>query len=327
MCIITMGLLLISCSNKNEPAKMESHATLEEETRFPVALYDSFYRDIEKKIFPRIMRFNDVRNYLNDIANGYATPDSLHIAQLTEHYRDSILYLLNTAIIHNNIYIDPNDTIFSTSQVDYMSSLLSHLAHYAYADSHFRRHIYEDVYLSPNQKFTLCVIMAVNNIIYEECYNRTVVIKDTHEYFTMQLPDTILPVQWHLPWDIYEIEVNNIHLFYPNDVYPYMEHNLGQPIAFSSHIDRVYYFDTLNLNHILFYISSEECEERYQQDIDNLEATVAATVLGAGVVNVFVPGTLGATCFSMLIYYGAMKTYYEKKREDCLANAEDEDNH
>ena len=81
MYTLLMGIVLIACSTKNGPAKVESRQVDEEVTRFPIAVYDSLYHDIQNEIIPRVLDFNDIRVYLHDIATGNAYVDSAHIVQ------------------------------------------------------------------------------------------------------------------------------------------------------------------------------------------------------------------------------------------------------
>lgn len=317
---IMLGMLLIACTTEKEPLAGESHRLGEQGTRFPIEMYDSLYKAIQTNILPEIMEIEEISEYMYDVTYGYASIDSMYIVGIIEHYQDDILYLFQDALDTYEIPVDLSLGLTCSNAIDYT---LLQMQDSVYVTPHFRNNIYEDIHLSCDEKVALCIIAAIRNKIYEDWYGYTIVVKDDiHSlFYKMQLLDTTqVSSQWSLPWDIYEIEVNDISLFCPNEAHSYVYNQMGQPIPFAKHSDRLAYLD--DLNHDYHYVTSEECEERKNEEenhlLDEISLCILTTVATAGIES------LPPACMVCLVYYYAQHKQIERRYTECLESAEDE---
>ena len=329
---IMMSSLLIACTTEKEPSTLTQHRINKSETRFPIDSYENLYDSIKISVIPNVMGLYDVQELFNDIILGYLDEndiDTILIGPIVEHNQEFILQLFEDALNDTDIPLDLEDDYLAWNDVYHMESIISEMRDSVYITSNFRyEKIYADFLLTEYEKFSLCLIAAINNTIYEELHNNTVVIKDDYNelYYTTQFhPTTSLPVQWANPCDIYEIRVNDVSLFDPKDINieEYIIHEYGNYIPFCTHKDRVYYLDMLDYNYDKYYVTSKECEEKYQENIDDLEMTVAAAMVGTIVGSMGNLAAVGAMSVTMLVTWAAMKTYYDIERDKCLATAED----
>ena len=316
-----ISMLLIACTTEKEPLSGEPRRLGETGTRFPIQMYDSLYNAIQTNILPEIMEIQEISEYIYDVTYGYASIDSMYIVGIIEHYQDDILYLFQDALDTYEIPVDLSLGLTCSNAIDYT---LLQMQDSVYVTPHFRNNIYEDIHLSCDEKVALCIIAAIRNKIYEDCYGYTIVVKDDiHSlFYKMQLQDTTqVSSQWSLPWDIYEIEVNDISLFCPNEAHSYVYNQMGQPIPFSKHSDRLSYFD--DLNHDYRYVTSEECEIEYEESMEELNnrALECVTVSLRQIHN--------TACFLaqniiICVWYAVEQIRIKKAYRECLESAEDE---
>lgn len=324
-----MSALLVACSTEKEPSTFKNqHYDQDTGTRFPVGLYENLYDTIKTRVIPSVMDLHDIRDVFDAVMHGYLDEDdidSAFVAHIIEHNQDTILQLLEDAIDANDIQVDLEDNNLSWN-AQYMGPVLSQMRDSVYITPSFRYNmIYTNFYLTEYEKFSLCLLAAINNTIYEEFFNNTVVIKDNyHElYYTIQLhPTSVLPIQWTRPWDIYEIEVADITLFNPADTEGYIAHYYGTYIPFHTHADRVYYLEVLDHGYDKYYVTSEECEEERDEAEDRLLTEIAFGLLLSAAT---APEALPAASFVCLVYYEAQHMQIEKRYSDCLESVDDEE--
>ena len=325
---VMMCSLLIACTMEKEPSTLKQQRIFESETRFPIGSYENLYDTIKIRVIPNIMELYDVQELFDDIIIGYLDEDdidTLFIRQMGEHNQESILQMLEDALEDNDIPLDLEDNNLAWHDY-YMAPILSEMRDSVYITSNFRyEKIYTNFYLTEYEKFSLCLLAAINNTIFEELYNNTVVIRDDiHEFYysTQFHPTTNLPVQWTNPWDIYEIHVEDISLFDPIDIGGYIAHEYGNYIPFHTYEECVSYLETLEHGYDMYYVTSEECEVEREEAEDRLLTDVAfGIVLSAATA----PEALMVASFVCLVYYEAQHLKIEQQYRDCLASAEDEE--
>lgn len=315
------GMLLIACTTEKEPLSVEPHRLGETGTRFPFVMYDSLYIDIQTNILPEILSFEGIEDYLYNITYGDALADSTYVVELIEHYQDDIFDLFQASLDRYDI---PVDLSLGLTCSNAMESILMQMQDSVYITPYFRNNIYEDTFLSDLEKVELCIIIAINNKIYEDRHSYTVVIKDENHsrFYMMQLQDTTyVSSLWSLPWDIYEIEVNDISLVCPEEAYSYVYHQMGQPIPFSKHSDRLSYLDDLNQDY--HYVTSEECEIEYEENMEELNQRALEFVI-TSLEHIQNPAYFLAHNIIVCVWYATEQIRIKKIYRECLESAENE---
>lgn len=316
-------MLLVGCTTKNEPSNSQKVPV--STTSLDVDYYEQMYQAFISSTLPEILHLDNIRqlwdvdaNYDIDLIDTSYT----NVSNIIQAYYDERVIhdvIVNT-LYDNNIILDINEYLNSETDVNLMDSLLRTAIETPYITLDYRTSIFENDNISDNDKVTLCFVFAIKNFIYKKIYGSTIVVIDEQgRYFSTQVPeDMFLPFGWSESWNLYEIYVDNLSNFNMENLGSYVIRS----IEYESQDERDNYFYELETTYIL-YVTREECEEEFNNTIDELEMDAAISIMAMAVISGFNPTAIMATTVLELAVF--MMKYHdaEVERDRCIEEAED----
>ena len=316
-------MLLVGCTTKNEPSNSQKVPV--STTSLDVDYYEQMYQAYISSTLPEILHLDNIRqlwdvdaNYDIDLIDTSYT----NVSNIIQAYYDERVIhdvIVNT-LYDNNIILDIDEYLNSETDVNLMDSLLRTAIETPYITLDYRTSIFENDNISDNDKVTLCFVFAIKNFIYKKIYGSTIVVIDEQgRYFSTQVPeDMFLPFGWSESWNLYEIYVDDLSNFNMENLGSYVIRS----IEYESQDERDNYFYELETTYIL-YVTREECEEEFNNTIDELEMDAAISIMAMAVITGFNPTAIMTTTVLELAVF--MMKYHdaEVERDRCIEEAED----
>lgn len=316
-------MLLVGCTTKNEPSNSQKVPV--STTSLDVDYYEQMYQAYISSTLPEILHLDNIRqlwdvdaNYDIDLIDTSYT----NVSNIIQAYYDERVIhdvIVNT-LYDNNIILDIDEYLNSETDVNLMDSLLRTAIETPFITLDYRTSIFENDNISDNDKVTLCFVFAIKNFIYKKIYGSTIVVIDEQgRYFSTQVPeDMFLPFGWSESWNLYEIYVDDLSNFNMENLGSYVIRS----IEYESQDERDNYFYELETTYIL-YVTREECEEEFNNTIDELEMDAAISIMATAVISGFNPtGIMTITVLELAVF---MMKYHdaEVERDRCIEEAED----
>lgn len=316
-------MLLVGCTTKNEPSNSQKVPV--STTSLDVDYYEQMYQAYISSTLPEILHLDNIRqlwdvdaNYDIDLIDTSYT----NVSNIIQAYYDERVIhdvIVNT-LYDNNIILDIDEYLNSETDVNLMDSLLRTAIETPFITLDYRTSIFENDNISDNDKVTLCFVFAIKNFIYKKIYGSTIVVIDEQgRYFSTQVPeDMFLPFGWSESWNLYEIYVDDLSNFNMENLGSYVIRS----IEYESQDERDNYFYELETTYIL-YVTREECEEEFNNTIDELEMDAAISIMAMAVISGFNPtGIMTITVLELAVF---MMKYHdaEVERDRCIEEAED----
>lgn len=316
-------MLLVGCTTKNEPSNSQKVPV--STTSLDVDYYEQMYQAYISSTLPEILHLDNIRqlwdvdaNYDIDLIDTSYT----NVSNIIQAYYDERVIhdvIVNT-LYDNNIILDIDEYLNSETDVNLMDSLLRTAIETPYITLDYRTSIFENDNISDNDKVTLCFVFAIKNFIYKKIYGSTIVVIDEQgRYFSTQVPeDMFLPFGWSESWNLYEIYVDDLSNFNMENLGSYVIRS----IEYESQDERDNYFYELETTYIL-YVTREECEEEFNNTIDDLEMDAAINIMAMAVISGFNPtGIMTITVVELAVF---MMKYHDAvvERDRCIEEAED----
>lgn len=314
-------MLLVGCTTKNEPSNSQKVPV--STTSLDVDYYEQMYQAYISSTLPEILHLDNIRqlwdvdaNYDIDLIDTSYT----NVSNIVQAYYDERVIhdvIVNT-LYDNNIILDIDEYLNSETDVNLMDSLLRTAIETPYITLDYRTEIFLNDAISDYDKVTLCIVFAIKNFIYKKIYGRTIVVIDEQgQYFSSQVPeDMYLPFGWSEPWNLYEIYVDDLSNFNMENLGSY----LISSVEYESQDERDNYFYELETTYIL-YVTREECEEEYNESIDDLNDEIVALAM-AGLILVPNPAAYGLNCLMNCTYYLVRKSQISARYDRCVEEAE-----
>lgn len=314
-------MLLVGCTTKNEPSNSQKVPV--STTSLDVDYYEQMYQAYISSTLPEILHLDNIRqlwdvdaNYDIDLIDTSYT----NVSNIIQAYYDERVIhdvIVNT-LYDNNIILNIDEYLNSETDVNLMDSLLRTVIETPYITLDYRTEIFLNDAISDYDKVTLCIVFAIKNFIYKKIYGRTIVVIDEQgQYFSTQVPeDMYLPFGWSEPWNLYEIYVDDLSNFNMENLGSY----LIRSVEYESQDERDNYFYELETTYIL-YVTREECEEEYNESIDDLNDEIVALAM-AGFILVLNPAAFGLDCLMNCTYYLVRKSQISAKYDRCVEEAE-----
>lgn len=316
-------MLLVGCTTKNEPSNSQKVPV--STTSLDVDYYEQMYQAYISSTLPEILHLDNIRqlwdvdaNYDIDLIDTSYT----NVSNIIQAYYDERVIhdvIVNT-LYDNNIILDIDEYLNSETDVNLMDSLLRTAIETPYITLDYRTSIFENDNISDNDKVTLCFVFAIKNFIYKKIYGSTIVVIDEQgRYFSTQVPeDMFLPFGWSESWNLYEIYVDDLSNFNMENLGSYVIRS----IEYESQDERDNYFYELETTYIL-YVTREECEEEFNNTIDELEMDAAISIMAMAVFSGFNPTSIMTITVLELAVF--MMKYHdaEVERDRCIEEAED----
>lgn len=316
-------MLLVGCTTKNEPSNSQKVPV--STTSLDVDYYEQMYQAYISSTLPEILHLDNIRqlwdvdaNYDIDLIDTSYT----NVSNIIQAYYDERVIhdvIVNT-LYDNNIILDIDEYLNSETDVNLMDSLLRTAIETPYITLDYRTSIFENDNISDNDKVTLCFVFAIKNFIYKKIYGSTIVVIDEQgRYFSTQVPeDMFLPFGWSESWNLYEIYVDDLSNFNMENLGSYVIRS----IEYESQDERDNYFYELETTYIL-YVTREECEEEFNNTIDELEMDAAISIMAMAVITGFNPTAIMTTTLLELTVF--MMKYHDAvvERDRCIEEAED----
>lgn len=314
-------MLLVGCTTKNEPSNSQKVPV--STTSLDVDYYEQMYQAYISSTLPEILHLDNIRqlwdvdaNYDIDLIDTSYT----NVSNIVQAYYDERVIhdvIVNT-LYDNNIILDIDEYLNSETDVNLMDSLLRTAIETPYITLDYRTEIFLNDAISDYDKVTLCIVFAIKNFIYKKIYGRTIVVIDEQgQYFSTQVPeDMYLPFGWSEPWNLYEIYVDDLSNFNMENLGSY----LIRSVEYESQDERDNYFYELETTYIL-YVTREECEEEYNESIDDLNDEIVALAM-AGLILVPNPAAYGLNCLMNCTYYLVRKSQISARYDRCVEEAE-----
>ena len=316
-------MLLVGCTTKNEPSNSQKVPV--STTSLDVDYYEQMYQAYISSTLPEILHLDNIpqlwdvdANYDIDLIDTSYT----NVSNIIQAYYDERVIhdvIVNT-LYDNNIILDIDEYLNSETDVNLMDSLLRTAIETPYITLDYRTSIFENDNISDNDKVTLCFVFAIKNFIYKKIYGSTIVVIDEQgRYFSTQVPeDMFLPFGWSESWNLYEIYVDDLSNFNMENLGSYVIRS----IEYESQDERDNYFYELETTYIL-YVTREECEEEFNNTIDELEMDAAISIMAMAVITGFNPTAIMTTTVLELAVF--MMKYHdaEVERDRCIEEAED----
>lgn len=316
-------MLLVGCTTKNEPSNSQKVPV--STTSLDVDYYEQMYQAFISSTLPEILHLDSIHSLWDVDANydiDLIDTSYTNVSNIIQAYYDERVIhdvIVNT-LYDNNIIFDIDEYLNSETDVNLMDSLLRTAIETPYITLDYRTSIFENDNISDNDKVTLCFVFAIKNFIYKKIDGRTIVVIDEQgRYFSTQVPeDMFLPFGWSESWNLYEIYVDDLSNFNMENLGSYVIRS----IEYESQDERDNYFYELETTYIL-YVTREECEEEFNNTIDELEMDAAISIMAMAVISGFNPTAIMTTTVLELAVF--MMKYHdaEVERDRCIEEAED----
>ena len=316
-------MLLVGCTTKNEPSNSQKVPV--STISLDVDYYEQMYQAFISSTLPEILHLDSIHPLWDlDLIDDVDLIDTSYtnVSNIIQAYYDERVIhdvIVNT-LYDNNIILDIDEYLNSETDVNLMDSLLRTAIETPYITLDYRTSIFENDNISDNDKVTLCFVFAIKNFIYKKIYGCTIVVIDEQgRYFSTQVPeDMFLPFGWSESWNLYEIYVDDLSNFNMENLGSYVIRS----VEYESQDERDNYFYELETTYIL-YVTREECEEEFNNTIDELEMDAAVNIMAMAVITGFNTTVIMTTTLVELAVFMFKYNDAVVERDRCIEEAED----